>query len=226
MKKLRAICTHTCILGALLASISLTHAVSVTSRFTGTVFSVPAPNPFGSDLGDVYEMLINYDPDLLAGVAVGEGTSYESPAGASLITFSWTTTGDHFTSDNSFPVTIFIDDEPTGLGGDRDSFSLSGNIDDVTTLRATLFASFGENPLSSENLPTTSADWGDGVGAQWTVQEIFIDRGFDRMSSSISTLEVLTPVPDSGSSLQLLGFSSLLLAVVYHRRKSAESKRA
>ena len=105
--------------------------VSVTSRFTGTVFSVPVPNPFGSDLGDVYEMLINYDPDLLAGVAVGEGTSYESPAGASLITFSWTTTGDHFTSDNTFPVTIFIDDEPTGLGGDRDSFSLSGNIDDA-----------------------------------------------------------------------------------------------
>ncbi len=221
MKKLRVICTRTCILGALLASIPLTYALPVTTRFTGTVFSLPAANPFGSNLGDVYEMFINYDPDLLAGVAVGEGTSYESPAGSSLITFSWTTTGDHFTSDNSFPVTIFIDDEPTGFGGDRDSFSLSGNIDAVTTLRATLFASFGENPLSSENLPTTSADWGDGVGAQWTVAEIFIDREFDRMSSSISTLEVLTSVPDSGSSLQLLGVSSLLLVGFYHRRRLA-----
>ncbi len=50
----------------------------------GTVFSMPGANAFGSNLGDVYVMLITYDPDLLAGVAVGESTSYGSPASANL----------------------------------------------------------------------------------------------------------------------------------------------
>ena len=45
---------------------------------------MPGANAFGSNLGDVYVMLITYDPDLLAGVAVGESTSYGSPASANL----------------------------------------------------------------------------------------------------------------------------------------------
>jgi len=212
---------YICTLGVILASIPVVQAVPITTRFTGTVFHEPVVNPFGSSVGDTYEMLINYDPALLPGVVVGESTRYESAAGESLITFSWTTAGDNFTSDNSFPVTISIRDGLTGIGGDRDSFSLSANIDPITTLRLTLLASFGENPLSSENLPTTSADWGAGVGSQWTVAEIFIDREFDRMSSGISTLEVVTPVPESASSFLLLGVSFLVLAGLYQRKTKA-----
>lgn len=222
MKTLRnSLARHACILGVILVSIPVAQAIPVTTRFTGAVFHEPVMNPFGSSVGDAYEMLVGYDPALLPGVVVGDSTKYESGAGESLITFSWTTAGDNFTSDNSFPVTISIHDAPTGMGGDRDSFSLSANIDTTTTLRLTLVASFGENPLSSENLPTTSADWGDGVGSQWTVAEIFIDREFARMSSGISTLEVVTPVPESGSSFLLLGVSFLVLAGLYQRKTKA-----
>jgi hypothetical protein len=210
---------RTCLLGVFLALTPLSQAVPTTTRFTGTVFSAPVVNPFGSSLGDAYVMLINYDPDLLTGVPVGDFTKYESAAGETLITFSWISAGDTFTSDNSFPVTIFINNEPPAVTADQ--FTLSGHIDPMTTLNLNLVASFGEDPLSSENLPTTSADWGDGVGSQWTVAEIFIDRGFDRLSSGISTLEVVNSVPDSGSSLFLLGASSLVLAGLYQRKTKA-----
>src|SRR5690606_32424293 len=99
-----------------------------------------------------------------------------------------------------------------------DQFSLSGTIDATTTISVSLVASFGEDPLSSENLPTTSADWGDGVGAQWTVSEIFIDRGFDRLSSGISTLEVASSVPETGGPHVVFGLPAFLLLVYHHRR--------
>jgi hypothetical protein len=198
---------RTCLVGLLLTLTPLGQGALVTTRFTGTVFGVPVVNPFGSSLGDEYVMLINYDPALLAGVPVGDSTHYESAAGETLITFSWISAGDTFTSDNSFPVTISINNEPGA-----DQFSLSGHIDPMTTLNLNLFASPDQEPLSSENLPTTSADWGNGLGSQWTVAEIFIDREFDRLSSGISTLEVVSSVPDSGSSLFLLGASSFVLA--------------
>jgi hypothetical protein len=207
---------RTCLLGGILALTPLGQGALVTTRFTGTVFDVPVVNPFGSSLGDEYVMLIKYDPALLAGVPVGDVTKYESAAGETLITFSWISAGDTFTSDNSFPVTISINNGPPA-----DQFSLSGHIDPMTTLNLNLVASFGEDPLSSENLPTTSADWGAGVGSQWTVAEIFIDRGFDRLSSGISTLEIVNSVPDSGSSLFLLGASSLVLAGRYQRKTKA-----
>ena len=207
---------RTCLLGIILASTPLSKGAPITTKFTGTVFSAPVVNPFGSSLGDKYVMLINYDPALLAGVPVGDFTHYESAAGETLITFSWISAGDTFTSDNSFPVIISINNGPPA-----DQFSLSGHIDAITTLNLNLVASFGEDPLSSENLPTTSADWGAGVGSQWTVAEIFIDREFDRLSSGISTLEVVNSVPDSGSSLFLLGAFSLVLAGLYQRKTKA-----
>src|SRR6476620_11277787 len=97
-----------CVLGAVFVLPTTSEAIPVATRFTGTVFSEPPSDPFGSDVGDPYVMLINYDPALLAGVLVGDFTRYQSLAGQSLITFSWTSAADHFTSDNSFPVTIFI----------------------------------------------------------------------------------------------------------------------
>lgn len=210
------------ILGITLASSTLTHALPVTTRFTGTVFN-NAGGAFDTDLGDSYEMLINYDSSLLIGSPLdADTTQYISNPGESLITFSWASDEESFASDNSFEVSMTIHNGTGGIG-DPDRFSLRGTINATTTLRVTLVSSFGENPLSSVNPPATSADWGDGVGTQWSVGEIFIDREFDRMSSIISTLDVVS-TPDNGGSLPLIAGSSLMLAGVYQIRRRFEQR--
>ena len=198
------------LLSSLLA-VSPAHGSPVTFQFTGSVFGVSDPSDvFGTTPGDIYTLLVTYDPALLPGSDVGDFTFYETAPGETSITFSFSTPGDSFTSDNNFPVTIAVRNTPDFLetmdiNDGKDSFSIHGNFDPVTTLSLVLLESLGANPLSNNDLPTTG--FGSGVGADWSVSELDVDRTdvFANISGSVSAIQLVSVPEPSTFSLCLLG---------------------
>lgn len=180
------------------------HADPVSLLFSGSIFNVSDPSDvFASTIGDTYTIQLNYDPDLLPATPSGDASVYTSGAGESSITLSFLSSGgDAFGSDNSFPVTISVENTPDFLvtmtpGDGQDRFSLQAHLDAVTTLNLVLIESLGSNPLSSNDLP--SGGFGSGPGT-FSVSELDIDRTdlFANISGSVSTIEtVAVPEPSA-----------------------------
>ena len=194
-------------------------ATPVTLEFSGSVFSVPDPSDvFLTTSPNTYSLFITYDPDLLPGTPSGAATVYETAPGETSITFSFLSgAGEFFTSDNSFPVRIRIENTPPlnpmmpmpGTGQDR--FSIVGNF--AANLELSLFmveSMSGTNPLSSNALPTTGFGIGPGT---WGTSELDIDRTdlFANISGSVANIEEVTTVPEP-STLALCSIGVLALA--------------
>jgi hypothetical protein len=202
------------LLGVLVAGPA--EAVPVTLEFSGSVNNVAdAADFFAATPGDTFSLFLTYDPDLLPGTPSGGATIYETAAGETSITFSFSTSaGDFLTSDNSFPIRIRVENTPPlnpmmpmpGTGDDR--FSIEGNFDAITELSVVLVESnLGTNPLSSNALPTTA--FGSGPGT-WFVAEIDVDRMFSNISGTVSNIEDVTTVPEP-STLALTAFGGALV---------------
>ena len=159
-------------------ALSPVHADPLTFRFSGSIFGVAdTDNVFGTVAGDMYTAFLTYDPDLLPGTPVGDSTHYTKAAGETSISLSFSSPGDSFTSDSSFPIEMSVKNTPdflvTGVAGDgRDSISIEAWFDAVTRFRLVLLESPGSNPLSSNDLPTTTFGGGPGT---WNVSELDID---------------------------------------------------
>jgi hypothetical protein len=191
-------------------------AAPITFEFSGSIFSV-------SDSDDVflvtspatYSLFMTWDPDLLPGTPLGDATVYETAPGETSISFSFlSSAGDFFTSDNSFPVRISVENTPPldlmtpGTGQDR--MSIHGNFSPLLTLNLVLWEShFGTNPFSSNDLPASGFAVGPGT---WYVSELDIDRTdlFANISGSVSNIAEVTTVPEP-STLVLCSFGCLAL---------------
>lgn len=189
----------------------LAMAVPITLEFSGSIFSVTDPGDvFGTVAGDTYSLFLTYDADLLTGIPLGDATIYETMPGETTITFSFVSTGgDAFTADNSFPISIGVENTPDFLvtmmpGDGQDRFTLQGQFDAMTTFNLVLLESLGANPLSSNDLP--SDGFGGGPGT-WSVSELDIDRTdlFANISGSVSSIEAVTVPEPSAALLYLLG---------------------
>lgn len=200
-----------------LVAVSTVHAAPVTFRFSGSIFGVADPdNVFGTVPGDTYTAFVTYDPDLLPGVPVLDSTRYTMVAGGTSISLSFSSSsGDSFSSDNSFPIQISVKNTPDWLvtmvaGDGRDSLSIEAWFDAVTRFRLVMLESPGSNPLSSNDLPT--ATFGGGPGT-WNVSELDIDRMFGNISGSVSSPfeQVTDGVPEPATlSLCLVGAAMAL----------------
>jgi hypothetical protein len=217
------------VLGVLLswlAPVTAVEAAPVTLEFSGTIFNVTENDGdvWLTEAPDTYSLFVTWDPDLLVGMPFGFGsaTAYETAPGETSITFSFLSgAGDSFTSDNSFPVRIVIDNTPPldfmnpmpGHGDDR--LAIDGHFAPNLTLSLVLVESPGTNPLSSNDLPTGA--FGSGPGT-WTVSELDIDRTdmFANISGSVSNIEEVTTVPEPST----LALCSLGLFAVAARRRS------
>ena len=186
------------------------HADPMSLLFSGSIFNVSDPSDvFATTIGNTYTIQLNYDPDLLAATPLGDASVYTSAAGESLITLSFLSSGgDAFVSDNSFPVTISVENTPDWLvtmtpGDGQDRFSLHAHLDAVTTLNLVLIESLGSNPLSSNDLPL--GGFGSGPGT-FSVSELDIDRTdlFANLSGSVSTIETVA-VPEPSAAWLLAG---------------------
>ena len=198
------------------------HAAPVSLLFSGSIFNVSDPSDvFLTTIGNTYTIQLNYDPDLLPATPSGDSSVYTSGAGESNITLSFLSSGgDAFASDNSFPVTISVENTPDWLvtmspGDGQDRFTLHAQLDPVTTLNLVLIESLGSNPLSSNELPL--GGFGGGPGT-FSVSELDIDRTdlFANLSGSVSTIEgVAVPEPSTPwlwlAVLACLGLSRLNL---------------
>ena len=182
----------------------------VSLLFSGSIFNVSDPSDvFATTIGDTYTIQLNYDPDLLPATPSGDSSVYTSGAGESLITLSFLSSGgDAYTSDNSFPLTISVENTPDWLvtmtpGDGQDRFTLHAQLDAVTTLNLVLIESLGSNPLSSNDLPL--GGFGGGPGT-WSVSELDIDRTdlFANLSGSVSTIETVA-VPEPSAAWLLVG---------------------
>ena len=191
------------------------HADPVSLLFSGSIFNVSdGSDVFATTIGDTYTIQLNYDPDLLTATPVGDASVYTSNAGESLITLSFLSSGgDAFNSDNSFPVTISVENTPDFLvtmapGDGQDRFSLHAQLDAVTTLNLVLLEALGSNPLSSNDLPL--GGFGSGPGT-FSVSELDIDRTdlFANISGSVSTIESVA-VPEPSVAWLMLGALGLL----------------
>jgi hypothetical protein len=198
------------------------HAAPVNLEFVGSIFNVSDPSDvFGTMIGDIYSLRISYDPALLPGTDSGDFTFYESAAGETSIAFSFESPGDAFTSDNSFPIRIGIRNTPDYLetldvNDGKDSFSIRGNVDDLTTLNLVMLESLGSNPLSSNDLPTGAFGGGPGT---WSTSELDIDRTdlFANISGSVANIYEVTRVPEPSTlSLAMIGGAGLWIG---RRRK-------
>lgn len=186
------------------------HADPVSLLFSGSIFNVSDPSDvFATTIGDTYTIQLNYDPDLLPATPSGDSSVYTSGAGESLITLGFLSSGgDAFVSDNSFPVTISLENTPDWLvtmtpGDGQDRFTLHAQLDAVTTLNLVLIEALGSNPLSSNDLPL--GGFGGGPGT-WSVSELDIDRTdlFANISGSVSTIETVA-VPEPSPAWLLAG---------------------
>jgi hypothetical protein len=182
----------------------------VSLLFSGSIFNVSDPSDvFATTIGDTYTIQLNYDPDLLPATPSGDSSVYTSGAGESLITLSFLSSGgDAYTSDNSFPLTISVENTPDWLvtmtpGDGQDRFTLHAQLDAVTTLNLVLIESLGSNPLSSNDLPL--GGFGGGPGT-WSVSELDIDRTdlFANISGSVSTIETVA-VPEPAVAWLMIG---------------------
>jgi hypothetical protein len=182
----------------------------VSLLFSGSIFNVSDPSDvFATTIGDTYTIQLNYDPDLLPATPSGDSSVYTSGAGESLITLSFLSSGgDAYTSDNSFPLTISVENTPDWLvtmmpGDGKDRFTLHAQLDAVTTLNLVLIESLGSNPLSSNDLPL--GGFGGGPGT-WSVSELDIDRTdlFANISGSVSTIETVA-VPEPAVAWLMIG---------------------
>ena len=191
------------------------HADPVSLLFSGSIFNVSDPSDvFATTIGDTYTIQLNYDPDLLAAAPLGDASVYTSGAGESLITLSFLSSGgDAFVSDNSFPVSISVENTPDWLvtmtpGDGQDRFSLHAHLDAVTTLNLVLIESLGSNPLSSNDLPL--GGFGSGPGT-FMVSELDIDRTdlFANLSGSVSNIETVA-VPEPSAAWLLVGALALM----------------
>jgi hypothetical protein len=201
-------------------------ATPVSLDFTGSIFGVIDPsNVFATMPGDTYTIHLTYDADLLVGVPAGAFTNYDAAAGETSITFSFeSSSGDSFTSDNSFPIRIGVKNTPDFLvtmhaGDGRDSFTLHGNLDAVTTLNLVLLEGPGSNPLSSNDLPLGA--FGSGPGT-WNVSELDIDRTdmFANISGSVANItDAGVTVPES-SALPMYAFAVMALWTASGRRRA------
>jgi hypothetical protein len=187
-----------------LTLVTAAQAAPVTLEFSGTIFSVSDPSDvFVTTSPNTYSLFMTWDPDLLPGTPLLAGMVYQTGPGETSITFSFVSgAGESFTSDNSFPVRIFIENTPPldltmppGVTGD-DRFSIMGNFAANLKLSLSMVEShFGTNPLSSNDLPTTG--FGSGPGT-WFVSELDIDRTdvFANISGSVANIEEVTTVPE------------------------------
>jgi len=182
----------------------------VSLLFSGSIFNVSDPSDvFATTIGDTYTIQLNYDPDLLPATPSGDSSVYTSGAGESLITLSFLSSGgDAYISDNSFPLTISVENTPDWLvtmtpGDGQDRFTLHAQLDAVTTLNLVLIESLGSNPLSSNDLPL--GGFGGGPGT-WSVSELDIDRTdlFANISGSVSTIETVA-VPEPAVAWLMIG---------------------
>jgi hypothetical protein len=187
----------------------------VSLLFSGNVFNVSDPSDvFATTAGNTYTLQLNYDPDLLPPTPSGDASVYTSNAGESSITLSFLSSGgDSFTSDNSFPVRISVENTPDWLvtmtpGDGQDRFTLQAHLDAVTTLNLVLLESLGSNPLSSNDLPL--GGFGSGPGT-FMVSELDIDRTdlFANISGSVTTIETVA-VPEPSTAWILVGALALL----------------
>lgn len=193
----------------------------VTLEFSGSIFGVFDPSDvFVTTSPNTYSLFITWDPDLLAGMPSGSATVYETLPGETSISFSFVSgAGESFSSDNSFPIRIRIENTPPldpmmpvpGTGEDR--FSIQGNF--APNLELSLFmveSMLGTNPLASNDLPTTGFGIGPGT---WSTSELDIDRTdlFANISGSVANIEAVTPVPEP-ATLALVGSAALILSVV------------
>lgn len=205
-----------CVTGAMPAT-----AAPVNILMSGSIFNVSDPSDvFSTVIGDTYSILLTYDPDLLPATPLGDASVYETAPGETAITLSFNSSGgDAFTSDNSAPVRISVENTPDWLvtmmpGDGHDRFTLQAQLDAVTTLNLVLIESLGSNPLSSNDLPL--GGFGGGPGT-WMVSELDIDRTdlFANLSGSVTTIEsVAVPEPSAG----WLMLAALLCLALYRRR--------
>jgi len=196
-------------------------AAPVNLVLSGSIFNVSDPSDvFGTVIGDTYNILLSYDPDLLAATPLGDGSAYETAPGETAITLSFDSSGgDAFTSDNSAPVRITVTNTPDWLvtmmpGDGQDRFTLEAQLDAVTTLNLVLIESLGSNPLSSNDLPL--GGFGGGPGT-WSVSELDIDRTdlFANLSGSVTTIESVA-VPEPSAGWLMLG---ALLCLAFYRTR-------
>jgi PEP-CTERM motif-containing protein len=191
-------------------------AAPITFEFSGSIFSVPDPDDVFLVMSPAtYSLLMTWDADLLPGTPMGDATIYETAPGETSITFSFlSSAGDFFTSDNSFPVRITMENTPPldlmtpGTGADR--MSIHGNFSSLLTLNLVLWEShFGTNPFSSNDLPASGFAAGPGT---WFVSELDIDRTdlFANISGSVSNIAEATTVPEP-STLVLCSLGCLAL---------------
>ena len=198
-------------------------AAPITFEFSGPIFSVSdSDDVFATTLGNTYSLFITWDPDLLPGTPLGDSTVYETAAGETSITFAFQSSGgDFFSSDNSFPVKITVENTPpldlmmpSGTGEDR--MSIHGNFSPILTLNLVLIEShLGSNPFSSNDLPGPGFAVGPGT---WYVSELDIDRTdlFANISGSVANIQETTTVPEP-STLVLSAFGGL---TVWMRRRA------
>lgn len=214
------------ILLSCLTLVTAAHATPVTLEFSGPIFSVSG-GVFVTTSPNTYSLFITWDPDLLPGTPFGAGMEYETAPGETSITFSFLSgAGESFTSDNSFPVRIVIENTPPkdpmmpmpGTGEDR--FSIEGNFAANLELSLIMIESLsGTNPLSSNDLPTTG--FGSGPGT-WFVSELDIDRTdvFANISGSVANIEEVITVPEPSTlALCSIGIGVLALGVRSRLRK-------
>jgi hypothetical protein len=169
-----------------------------------------------------YSLIMTWDPDVLPGTPMGATTVYETAPGETSITFSFlSSAGDFFTSDNSFPVRIGVENTPpldlmmpSVTGQDR--MFIHGNFSPLLTLNLVLWEShFGTNPFSSNALPASGFAAGPGT---WYVSELDIDRTdlFANISGSVGNIAEVTTVPEP-STLVLCSLGCLALCARQRR---------
>ena len=213
------------ILLSCMALVTAAQGAPVTLEFSGTIFSVISGGVFVTTAPNTYSLFVTWDPALLPGTPFMGGKVYETAPGETSITFSFISgAGEFFTSDNSFPVRIFIRNTPPldltlppGQTGD-DRVSIMGNFAANLKLSLSLVEShLGTNPLSSNDLPTTG--FGSGPGT-WFVSELDIDRTdvFANNSGSVANIEQVTAVPEP-STVALGVLAACSVGFVAHRNR-------